>query len=172
MAYPIDGSRSFVCPATGVFCVEGRCRVASGAHPGRCIERETEMDECSETESLAWNGRGDRAFLVQCEHHLNLELNVLAKDLLSSVRDRYPGELLEGLARKWVNHPSNFFALTIQNRDQSLAVHVKGEPKWFTASTLAIKRDRGCYSRFKLTGPTQLEDALRVVLASARLSHG
>jgi hypothetical protein len=96
----------------------------------------------------------------------------MAQRLISEIRAHYPGDLHEGLARKWVNHPGNFVALTIQNRDQSFAIHVKGEPTQFSAPTLDIKRDRGSYSRFKLKGLNQMEDALRVILASAHRSEG
>jgi hypothetical protein len=69
------------------------------------------------------------------------------------------------------NHPGNLVALTIQNRDQSFAVHVKGEPKDFSAPSLDIKPDRGSYSRFKLKHESQSEDTIRVVLASAHRSE-
>jgi hypothetical protein len=117
-------------------------------------------------------GRGDRAFLDHCEQHLNHELTGMGRKLLAAVRDRYRGELHEGLARKWVNHPGNFFALTIQPRDQSFAVHVKGEPHQFAAPTLDIRPDRGSYSRFKLKSPRGFDHALRVVLTSARMNQG
>jgi hypothetical protein len=96
----------------------------------------------------------------------------MAKAILAELRSRYPGHLVEGLVRKWVNHPGNFVALTIQNRDQSFAVHVKGEPEEFDAPTLDMKPDRGSYSRFKLQHPNQLADALRVILSFARASEG
>ena len=134
---------------------------------GRPVEAVT-----SNVETLNVGGRGDKAFLAECERHLNSELVSLAKKLLTEVRGRYPGDLHEGLARKWVNHPGNFFALTIQNRDQSFAVHVKGEPEQFNGPSLDIKVDRGSYSRFKLMDPRQFEDALRAVLASAQLNQG
>src|SRR5262249_17041729 len=126
----------------------------------------------SNVEAPAVGTRGDTAFLAECERHLNPELVALAKKLLSEVRSRYPGELHEGQARKWVNDRGNFFALTIQNRDQSFAVHVKGEPSRFNSSTLDIKADRNSYSRFKLKGRTRFDEALRVVLASAQASQG
>lgn len=123
-------------------------------------------------EAVRPTGRGDKAFLTECKRHLDAKMFEMAERLLSELRGRYPGNLHEGLARKWVNRPGNFLALTIQNRDQSLAVHVKGEPKRFNAPTLAIKPDRGSYSRFKLKHPRQFDDALRVILASAKASEG
>lgn len=117
-------------------------------------------------------GKGDEAFLAECRYHLDECLVGMAERLLSTVRERYPGNLHEGLARKWVNQPGNFVALTIQNRDQSFAVHVKGKPKDFSAPSLNIKPDRGSYSRFKLKHENQLDDTIRVVLASAQRSEG
>jgi hypothetical protein len=117
-------------------------------------------------------GKGDQAFLAECRRHLDERLVGLAERLLSAVRERYPGNLHEGLARKWVHQPGNFVALTIQNRDQSFAVHVKGRPMDFSAPFLDIKADRGSYSRFKLKHENQLKDTIRVVLASAQRSEG
>jgi hypothetical protein len=96
----------------------------------------------------------------------------IAERLLAEVRGRYPGNLNEGLARKWVNHPGNFLAITIQNRDQSFAVHVKGAPEQFNAPSFEIKPDRPSYSRFKLKYQRQFDDALRVILRSAQMSEG
>jgi hypothetical protein len=117
-------------------------------------------------------GKGDQAFLAECRRHLDERLVGMAERLLSAVRERYPGNLSEGLARKWVHQPGNFVALTIQNRDQSFAVHVKGKPKEFSAPSLDIKADRGSYSRFKLKHENQLSDTIHVVLASAQKSEG
>jgi hypothetical protein len=105
--------------------------------------------------------------LQECRRYFGKELVALAEGLLATVRSDYPGELREGLARKWVNHPDNFVALTIQNRDHSFVVHVKGEPKDFVAPSLEIKPDRGTYSRFKLLNESQMTDAIRVILQSA-----
>jgi hypothetical protein len=117
-------------------------------------------------------GRADKAFLQECERHLDPQLVSMAQRLLSEVRARYRGDLQEGKARKWVNHPGNFVALTIQNRDQSFAIHVKGEPKQFNAPSLDLKPDRSSYSRFKLQLPSQMDDAIRVILTSAKTSEG
>ena len=127
----------------------------------------TPMSDKSEKATMP-TGLGDQAFLTECRRHLDKGLVVMAEELLSNVRQRYPGKLSEGLARKWVNHPDNFFALTIQNRDKSFAVHVKGAPSDFSAPSLDIRQDRGSYSRFKLKNENQLRDTIRVVLASAQ----
>ncbi len=112
-------------------------------------------------------GSGDAAFLAECRRLLSPSLVEMATRLLHEIRNRYPGRLVEGLARKWVNQPENFLAITIQNRDQSLAIHVKGSPTNFGGNTLDIRPDRGSYCRFKLQHERQLEDAINVILASA-----
>jgi hypothetical protein len=119
------------------------------------------------------SSHGDKAFIAASEQHLGPTVTTLAKTLLATVRERYPGELHEGKARKWVNKPGNFMALTIQTRHRAYAVFVVGEPRQFKdAASLDIKTDRGPYCWFKLERPQQLEDAIRVVLASARMREG
>ena len=116
--------------------------------------------------------KGDNAFLDACTLHLDVKLVELITRILSEIRARYPGYLREGLARKWVNHPGNYMAITIQNRDRSFAIHVKGSPKQFNARSIDIKADRGSYCRFKLRHDSQFDDALKVILASARSTEG
>jgi hypothetical protein len=141
-----------------------------GASPP-ATEKEQTTASISRPSDSSPDGRGDSMFITSCRYHLGPKLVSMAQQLLSEIRSRYPGELHEGLARKWVNHPENFVALTIQNRDQSFAIHVKGEPEEFTAPTLVIKPDRGSYSRFKLKDEGQLQDAISVILASAKATH-
>ena len=93
----------------------------------------------------------------------------LIKDLLDGVRQRYPGELWEGQARKWVNSPDNFVAITIQPRDRSFAIYARGKSDHYGAlSSIDVRRDRPGYVQFKFHKASQLEDALKVVLRSAR----
>jgi hypothetical protein len=114
----------------------------------------------------------DAMFLSECRSLLDASLASIAERLMRSIRDEHPGELREGQARKWVNFPENFLAITIQPRDQSLAVHVKGNPTDFAAPTLEIRTDRPSYSRFKLQRESQLRDALRTILSSAQRTQG
>jgi hypothetical protein len=116
---------------------------------------------------------GDALFLAACRRErLPEHLIDAAGRILSTIRSRYQGQMNEGLARKWVNYPDNFLALVIQPRDESFAVHVWGRPSRFHATTLEIKPDRSRYSRFKLANSGQLDDALRVIMESARLATG
>jgi hypothetical protein len=116
---------------------------------------------------------GDDEFLAECRRlFMNPNLVKMGTEMLQEVRKHHPGKLVEGKARKWVNHPGNFVALTIQNRDQSFAIHVKGRSSEFAAPTLDIRPDRGSYCRFKLEHERQLQDAIKVILASAARSEG
>jgi hypothetical protein len=119
-----------------------------------------------------WNN-GDMQFLATCRREkLSEHLVNAAKKILTRLREKYDGQMKEGKARKWVNYPDNFLALVIQPRDNSFAIHVWGRPNKFSASSLEIKPDRSRYSRFKLAKPSQIDDALRVILESARLATG
>src|SRR5262245_6931572 len=115
---------------------------------------------------------GDQEFLRECGRLLGEKFGGMARSLLGELRRHHPGHLYEGLARKWVNDPENFVAITIQPRDRSLAIHVKGNPSDFDAPSLEIKDDRPSYSRFKLGHPDQLNDAIQVVLLSATRNTG
>lgn len=119
---------------------------------------------------LSQNKRGDREFLDECRRILKEPLPNMVERILNEVRREFPGTLNEGKHRKWVNYPENFLAITLQNRDQSFAVYVKGAPESFQTPSLDIKQDRPGYSRFKLRDPRQLEDAIQTILSSARRS--
>jgi hypothetical protein len=113
--------------------------------------------------------KGDEAFLRASRALMSDSLVSLIKDLLDGVRQRHPGELWEGQARKWVNSPDNFVAITIQPRDRSFAIYARGESDAYDAlSSIDVRRDRPGYVRFKLYKASQLEDALKIVLRSAR----
>ncbi|MBI5910877.1 MAG: hypothetical protein HY848_13105, partial [Betaproteobacteria bacterium] len=124
-------------------------------------------------QSVGAMSNGDALFLSACEREqLPSHLIEAAHKIIGSIRAKYAGQMKEGKARKWVNYPDNFLALVIQPRDGSFAVHVWGRPDKFHAQSLDIKRDRSRYSRFKLSSQSQVDDALRVILESARLCTG
>lgn len=125
-------------------------------------QSQNEVDERGST-----LGTGDAAFLAACRRLMSPELAEVAEQLLIDVRARLGGELQEGLARKWVNYPRNCLAITIQPRDASYAIQIKGQPEAFNAPSLEIKPDRPSYCRFKLSSAEQLADAGRVVAMSA-----
>jgi hypothetical protein len=123
-------------------------------------------EDHSGTVRLSEPNLGDEEFLRSCQRLLGEELCGMAKQLLAELRQKHQGHLHEGQARKWVNGPRNFVAITIQPRDRSLAVHVKGNPDEFVAPSLDIRPDRPSYSRFKLERHDQLSDAIQVVLSA------
>jgi hypothetical protein len=116
--------------------------------------------------------RGDDAFIDECRAHLPRMLAEGIVQIIADLRRKYPGHFQEGLARKWTNQPGSFVAVTIQPRDRSLAIHVKGRPGDFSAPSLDIRRDTDGYCRFKVDDVAQLADAGRVVQAAARSSEG
>ena len=116
--------------------------------------------------------RGDDAFIDECRAHLPRMLAEGIVQIIADLRRQYPGRFQEGLARKWTNQPGSFVALTIQPRDRSLAIHVKGTPGDFAAPSLDIRRGTDGYCRFKVDDVAQLADAGRVVQAAARNSEG
>lgn len=122
----------------------------------------------SENNGIIPLGYGDKEFLRSCQKYLKPQIASLAERLLMKIRRECPGDLRECKNRKWVNYPDNFLAITIQNRDQSLAINVRGRPEVFSAPTLVVKDDRPGYSRFKLQHESQLEEAVSIILASAR----
>lgn len=124
--------------------------------------------EDSPAKSTEGWGPGDQKFIRETQRQLDEELATVGRKLLGGIRKNLLGDLVEGKARKFVNFPDNVVAITIQPRDRSLAVHVKGDPEDFQPTPLEIKTDRSSYCRFKITAESQLEDALKVILSSAR----
>lgn len=114
-------------------------------------------------------GDGDEAFLSACKQLVSEEFALLAGILIRNIRKIHPGRLVEGQSRKWLNHPDNFVAITIQNRDRSLAVSIRDVPEAHN-SELLPKRDRPGYLRFKISKPADLGEALKLISASARRS--
>ena len=130
--------------------------------------------ECSEKSqtanlNLQKQADGDEGFIESCRNLVGEEFAILAKILMKKVRRAYPGRLVEGQSRKWLNHPDNFVAITIQNRDRSLAISIRDVPEALD-SELHPKRDRPGYLRFKVSKPSQIGEALRLILASAHRS--
>lgn len=112
---------------------------------------------------------GDRLFLDAARLLLTPELAQTGEELLREIRSQQPGELKEGQARKWVNEPDNFVAITIQPRDQSYAIHVRGDPKDFGSSSLDIRQDRTSYCRFKIKTRDQVVEAIYVIMHSIEI---
>lgn len=134
----------------------------------------TDFSEYSEIEprtrpSEQARGDSDAAFVTACRQLVNEEFAALANILVKKVRRAHPGRLVEGQGRKWLNHPDNFMAITIQNRDRSLAFSIR-EVSEAQDSVLRPKPDRPGYLRFKVSKPVDIGEAMRLILASARRS--
>jgi hypothetical protein len=115
--------------------------------------------------------RGDAQFIVACRHHqLPSDMINAMEFVLKRVRAEFPGYLVEGQNRKWVNHPDNFVAITIQNKDLSFAIHVKGRTDQFGHTSLLLKADRPGYIRFKTNSASDVQKAGDIILRSARHS--
>ena len=113
--------------------------------------------------------RGDVAFLNECARLLPPSATAMADQLMKEVRAFSSGELVEGQARKWVNHPANFLAITIQNRDQSLAISIRGEPDAHMNTPIDLRRDRPGYSRFKVSQKDEISRAVALIRGAWRL---
>ena len=114
---------------------------------------------------------GDAAFFAACDQLVGHSLKALATSLVEGIREKHHGKMVEGQGRKWINSPDNFVAMTIQNRDRSLAISIKDvvEAK---GSALNPKPDRPGYLRFKVSSAGDLQEAKRLILASARRHFG
>lgn len=112
---------------------------------------------------------GDDQFLTECRRLLPRDVAELASELVGAIREIRSGHLHEGKARKWVNYPSNFVALTIQNRDQSLAIHVRGGPEQHAQTPLDLRADRPGTSRFKISRVSDLAPAVAIIKHASQL---
>jgi len=110
---------------------------------------------------------GVEMFLKACtKENMPVEKSEFAREFLRGVRKFSDDELVEGKARKWVTKPNNFLAITIQNRKQNFAIHVKKTSVLSNLHSLDIRDDRPGYARFWLEGRWQIDDALAAARAS------
>lgn len=110
----------------------------------------------------------DQAFIETCRVHLPDHITSIIIQVLSEVRKHYDDKLVEGAGRKWTASPHNFFAITIQNRNQQFLVSVKADPSHHSLKHIQLKRSRSPYCEFHLNSPSQIEEAVQTILASAR----
>jgi hypothetical protein len=113
-------------------------------------------------------GRGDKSF-IHALAVLPLELKAVGEELLKGVRAQSAGDLRplsNGL--RFQETPDNFWFVTIQPRDKSLSIVVRGLPNHFATTRLKVVEDRRPYSRFKIKSMADLADAVAVVLSAVR----
>lgn len=89
-------------------------------------------------------------------------------EILKGVRANFPGQLRAVSARRFQETPDNFWFVTIQPRDRSLVITVRGLPDRFGSRKLDIIADRSPYSRFKVRGPSDVAEAVDVILHALR----
>jgi len=110
-------------------------------------------------------GPGDREFLSVASEMPDLGRRT-AELLLAEVRKRSSGDLKRGQQRNFSNTPDNFWYVVVQPRIGELSVTVRGEPSRFSSGRLAVKPDRPGYTRFKVTSPEDVDEAIRIIFAS------
>lgn len=113
-------------------------------------------------------GPGDQEFL-RLASQLPEDVAQAAKEILISVRREAPGDLKKGLRLNFSNQPDNFWYVIVQPRAKALSITVRGEPSLFAGvAKLDISQDRPGYTRFKVTGSGDVENALQIIAASKR----
>lgn len=113
---------------------------------------------------------GDVAFLSLCAD-LPDPLRGIAVQLVERVPRHAPHGYLSREGLRYVERPDNFWTIEPHyKRVRSFTITLRGEPKHFEPSRhhIEVKRDRPGYSRFKLTDPSDLDEALRLILTAKR----
>jgi hypothetical protein len=113
---------------------------------------------------------GDLSFLEELKR-LPDSLQAIGKQLLTEVRNVYPGKLVfSQRSGKFIESPDNFWVIRIQPRDKSFRVIVYGSPlEHGSKETIELKDDMASYSNFKIDSQQQLTEAVDVILQSKRL---
>lgn len=96
-------------------------------------------------------------------------LQPLAETLFNAVSENWTGRLVKR-GRRWVASPDNFWTVTPQPRDGSLAITVRGTPEHFqhVHGRISVVSDRGSYSRFKIHATNQIPDAVAIIRHASR----
>ena len=113
------------------------------------------------------NSPADKDFIAACQLHLPESMTGIISRVLHEVRRHHDDKLIEGEGRKWTTDPLNFMAITIQNRNKQFLVSVKADPSHHSFKQIQLKRSRSPYCEFHLNSPSQIDEALRIILASA-----
>ena len=113
-------------------------------------------------------GPGDSAFLKSLAQ-LPPELEEAGSQLLEKVRAQCAGSL-RGLpgGRRFQETPDNFWFVTVQPRDRSLSIVVRGMPVRLSPTRLKVVEDRRPYSRFKLNHRSDVDEAASIILSAVR----
>ena len=114
-------------------------------------------------------GPGDRAFLGELDS-LPGSMQIAGKRLLEIIRRQSPGDLKRGQRRNFSNTPDNFWYAVIQPQARTLSVTVRGRPSEHGPTSFELKDDRPGFTRFKVTDPSEVDEAVRIIFASRRRS--
>lgn len=108
-------------------------------------------------------GPGDHKFLASLKE-VPVPIRETGQELLSRIRQKFPGDLRPYDQRRFINAPDNFWGVQIQIRKQMLKISVRGVPDRFPATGLRVWLDRPpVYSAFKLERASQVDDAMRII---------
>ena len=137
-----------------------------GAIPASPIEGEatsdTVVDAIPQTSTVNY-GPGDRKFLANLEE-LPEGMQHAGHELLSRIREKFPGDLKPYEQRRYINGPDNFWGVQIQTRKQMLKISVRGVPQRLPTTDLHVWLDRPpVYSAFKIEDVAQVVDAVQII---------
>ena len=112
-------------------------------------------------------GSGDQQFLRALDE-LPDEVKEAGEAILTQVRQHFPGDLRAVSTRRFQETPDNFWFITIQPRDRSLSITVRGLLERFSTARLKVVADRRPYSRFKVTSMADVPEAVDVISKAVR----
>lgn len=135
-----------------------------GASPSMAPSTSTQV-ETTPREPLL--GSGDQVFLRQLAE-LPPETAQAGTDLLRAIRTHFPGSLRQISDRRFQETPDNFWFATIQPRDQSIVITVRGLPERYGKTQLNVVVDRPPYSRFKIRTVHDVGEAFEIIFKAIR----
>ena len=117
--------------------------------------------------------QGDHWFLQRIEG-LQAQLREIGVLIYTGVRAASPRGKLRYYkkSKRFVESPDNFWTICFQPRCSDFVITVRGEPEEFKTESIVVKRDRGTYSRFKVTRLEEVDEAVRLILSARRRSGG
>lgn len=120
-------------------------------------------DVATQGTSLGDYGPGDRKFFASLKE-VPTPIQDIGHELLSRIRQKYPGDLKPYEQRRFINTPDNFWGVQIQIRKQMLKISLRGVPDRLPATGLKVWLDRPpVYSAFKIELDSQIDDAMRII---------
>jgi hypothetical protein len=115
-------------------------------------------------------GPGDRALITL----INAEcprLTDVATELLTQIRQEFPGDLRECKRRLFVENDYNFWAIQVQPRVGNLMIFIKGDKDRFLPSNLELKHARSKYTRFYIDRIDEVKTAIDLIEHAASMDE-